>query len=148
MSDGNEKLYDFRKRSDAAATVFRDPSLTNQSEKDDADINVIVRRFGITGEMPKGLRVPTYGDYSQVHDFRSALEAVERAEAEFMSMPADVRAQFDNDPGVFLDFASDPSNLDALGELGLAIPIEPPPQPTPPTTPPAAPTAPPAPTPT
>ncbi|WNK14769.1 MAG: internal scaffolding protein [Microvirus sp.] len=122
MIDGNEKLYDLKARSDAAGLLCTDPSKTVQSDAEDADINTIVRRFGLTGTMPQGLKVPEYGDYDLVSDFHSALIAVEEARVNFMAMPANVRAEFGNDPGSFLHFASDPANIDALRDLGLAKP--------------------------
>lgn len=96
--------------------------MTQQQFAEDADINTIVRRFGITGQLPQGVRLPTYGDFTGVNDYRSALEALEAAKASFMAMPADVRAEFDNDPALFVEFCSDPANLPALRELGLAVP--------------------------
>ena len=122
MSDGNELIYDFKSRSDASGLVCKEPSLTVQADAEDADINTIVRRFGITGSMPQGVRVPEYVDYDQVFDYHSAQLAILEADANFMAMPAEVRAKFDNDPGKFLLVASDPGNIDFLRELGLAVP--------------------------
>lgn len=129
--------YDRDAASIATGLVCCDPSLTQQQFKEDADINTIVERFGITGKMPDNLRIPTYGDFTGVSDFRSALAAVEAAERDFMALPANIRADFDNDPQQFLEFADDPSNFSALREMGLTK--------TPPT--PAASAAPPSPAP-
>lgn len=119
--DGNEKLYDFARRSDECGLCCNDPSLTVQADAEDADINVIVHRFGLTGEMPVGMRVPQYQDYEGVFDFRTAQEQILYAQREFMSMPAEVRRRFENNPQVFLEFAADPANVDAMVEMGLAI---------------------------
>lgn len=97
-----------------------DPSLTQQHMADDADINVIVKRFGITGQMPSGVRLPTYGDFTGVGDYRSALEAVRDADDAFMELPADIRTRFDNDPQRYLDFAENPANQEEIYNLGLA----------------------------
>lgn len=120
MKDGNEKLYDYKKASEASALMCDDPSLTVQADMEDADINTIVRRFHITGEMPVSVRLPEYQDYEDVFDFQSAQNAILEAERTFMSIPADVRAKFDNDPQLFLEFAQNPENYDGLVELGLA----------------------------
>jgi len=45
------------------------PSLTVQSQKEEADINTIVRNFGVTGKVPVGVRTPTYGDFDGVDDY-------------------------------------------------------------------------------
>lgn len=100
------------------------PSLTVQEHTLDTDINVIVQRFGLTGTMPVNHRVPQYGDYSQIHDYRTAIEAVQAAQDHFMEMPHEVRSRFQNDPQLFLDYCSNPANMDGMRQLGLAIPKE------------------------
>lgn len=99
-----------------------DETRTVQSQAEEADINTIVRRFGLTGHMPEGVRPPMYGDFDTIGDYREAIEAVKAAERSFMAMPADVRYRFDNDPGSFVDFCSDPRNIDEMRKLGLAVP--------------------------
>ncbi|WNK14691.1 MAG: internal scaffolding protein [Microvirus sp.] len=124
MSDGNEKLYKFKQRSDESGLLCEDPSRTVQSDAVDADINVIVQRFGITGKMPEGIRLPEYGDFEGIDNYQEALAAIEDGQRNFMMLPANVRAEFDNDAGVFFNIASDPENIDYLRELGLAVPKE------------------------
>lgn len=97
-------------------------SRTIQSAKDDADINVIVKRFGVTGQLPAGVRMPSYGDYNGVSDFQSAMNVIREAEESFMMMPAEIRSQFGNDPQAFLEYCSDPENIDSLRKMGLANP--------------------------
>lgn len=116
--------YDTDAVSRETALVCDDPSLAVQSEADECDINTIVRRFGLTGVLPSGVRAPTYGDFTGVSDYREALEAIEAADESFYSMPADVRSRFQNDPARFVDFCSDPANLDEARRLGLAPPDE------------------------
>jgi len=99
-----------------------DPSLAQQQFAEDADINTIVRRFGITGKLPENATFPSYGDFTGISDYRSALEALDQADREFMALPAEVRAAMDNDPQRLLEFCSDPGNLPAMRELGLAVP--------------------------
>ena len=124
MSDGNEKLYDFVARSNACALVCEDPSLTVQSDSVDADINVIVARFGITGKMPENVRLPQFGDFEGVSSYLDAMLVMEDADRQFMSLPADIRAKFDNDPAVFHDIATNPENIGFLREIGLAKAVD------------------------
>jgi len=100
--------------------ICNDPSLAVQSQKDEADINVIVRNFGVTGRIPTGVRLPQYGDFNGVDDYRSAIEAVRLAEASFLQVPAEIRAKFDNDPQLFAEFVLKRDNLEQLREWGLA----------------------------
>lgn len=128
--------YDRDEASHWSGLSCKDPSLAQQHFAEDADINTIVRRFGITGQLPENASYPTYGDFTGISDYRTAIEAVRAAEAQFMAMPAHVRASFENDPQAFVEFCSDPVNLPAMREMGLAI--------TPTQTPSSAPTTPPA----
>lgn len=96
-----------------------DPSLAQQSFKDDADINVMLERFKVTGVMPQGVVMPTYGDFTGVSDYRTAVAAINKAQNAFMDMPANVRARFDNDPQKFLEFFADGKNREEAERLGL-----------------------------
>lgn len=104
------------------AITFEDPSLAVQSQKDEADINTIVRNFGVTGSVNVPSVLPSYGDFDGVDDYRSALEAVKAAQESFAALPATVRERFHHDPGAFLEYAENPANIDGLRELGLAKP--------------------------
>lgn len=96
-----------------------DPSLAQQSFKDDADINVMLEKFKVTGVMPQGVVMPTYGDFDGVSDYRTAVDALKKASDAFMDMPANVRKRFDNDPQKFLEFCADEKNRDEAIRLGL-----------------------------
>lgn len=97
----------------------KDPSLAQQNFKDEVDVNVLMERFKVTGQMPQGLRVPSYGDFSGVSDFRSAAESVRAAQDAFLALPAKLRNRFQNDPQAFLEFCSNPDNRDEMVSLGL-----------------------------
>lgn len=99
-----------------------DPSLAQQHQAEDADINTIVRRFGLTGQLPQNVRPPMYGDFGDGMDYRSSLHAIMAARDSFMKMPAHVRQRFGHDPAEFVDFCSNPENLDEMRKLGLAVP--------------------------
>lgn len=113
--------YDSDKVSEDTGLECKDVTLAQQHQADEADINTIVRRFGVTGQLPEPVRAPTFGDFTDVFDFRSAQDAILEANRSFMAMPADVRARFGNNPQFFVEFCSDPANLPELRKLGLAI---------------------------
>lgn len=98
-------------------------SKTIQSQAQEADINAIVRNFGVTGKLPTNVRVPTYGDFDGVSDYREAIEAIRDAEKSFLAMPADLRAKLGNDPHQFVEWCSKEENLPEMRKLGLAIPL-------------------------
>jgi len=117
--------FDAAAWSDFHGLKCEDPSLAVQSQKDEADINTIVRNFGITGKLPESVRVPMYGDFEGIEDYREALHAIKEAEASFLAMPSDLRNRLDNDPQRFLEWCADSSNLEEMRKLGLAVPLPP-----------------------
>lgn len=121
--------YDMNVAGDESGLKCLDPSLAVQASKDEVDINTIVRRFGLTGQLPEDVRAPVYGDFTEVVDYQTALNAVIAADASFMEMPADVRTRFGNDPQAFVEFCSDPKNVDEMRKLGLLVPEAPKPSP-------------------
>ena len=94
---------------------------TKQSFKDECDINELVRRFGLTGEMPQTLEMPKSGDFGTM-DFHEAMNAVRQAEEQFMTLPAEMRARFGHDPGALIAFLEDEKNKDEAIKLGLVNP--------------------------
>lgn len=108
---------------------FEQPSLTKQSFKNECDINQIIRRYidtgGLSAQNLQGYASGEYGDFSDIPDYRSALDQVRRAGEAFDTLPAVVRERFQNNVAGFLDFCNDPSNLDELRALGLARPVAP-----------------------
>lgn len=131
--------YDRVINSDVNSERDFDDTLTVQSMAEEADINTIVRRFGVTGQVSVPDRLPSYEDYDGVFDFQSAQQALIDANRSFMELPARVRSRFDNDPQQLLMFVSTLGSDDALMaeavELGLVskpIPgLNPPAQPGP-----------------
>lgn len=116
---------DFMPESDATGLDCSvEPSLTKQAFAEECDINTIVRRFGITGQLPENVRMPTYGDYTGVVDFKTAMDAMALARESFEAMPAHVRERFDNDTQKFVEFCSDEKNRDEAISLGL-VPAKP-----------------------
>lgn len=101
--------------------VSGEPSLTQQQFAKEVDINEIVRRFGITGQMPDVVVMPHSGDFSDVPDFHTAMNLIRQAEEGFMQVPAEIRARFNNDPGQFMAFFEDEKNRDEAIKLGLVI---------------------------
>lgn len=108
--------------SDAHALVVPvdELSLTKQSDAQSADINFIVKQFGVTQALPYGIAVPEYADYSDVpNDYHAAMNFISDSQDAFMQMPAALRSRFENDAGLFVEFFNDPANVDEARSLGL-----------------------------
>lgn len=106
---------------DSVAFETTGDSLTQQHMKKETDIREIIKkhdRTGIINHVNRG--IAQYGDYSEVNEYREALDLVNNAMGSFMELPSDIRKLFDNDPGEFFEFATNPDNADKMVELGLA----------------------------
>lgn len=119
--------YDRDAASLDAGLDCQDPTRAQQQFRDECDINTIVERFGITGQMPEQVATPMTGDFTEVVDYQTALDMLRQADEAFLTIPAEVRAQFDNDAGKFVTFVSDPANAEAMKELKLPRIVPPPP---------------------
>lgn len=94
--------------------------LVEQQHRDSCDINVIMRQYEKSGLITHVAEVdPSYGDFTTVNDFHSAVNQIKAAEAAFMTLDARLRKRFDNDPGKFLAFIEDDANRPEAEELGL-----------------------------
>lgn len=113
--------YDRDAVSDETGLRCEDESLAKQSFAEECDINTIVKRFRISGELPTGVVAPVYADYEDIFDFHSAMNAIAKAHEAFDAMPAEVRTRFQNDPAAFVAFCSDGANRDEAEKLGLVF---------------------------
>lgn len=101
--------------------VNDEPSLTKQCFQSECDINSIMKKWERTGVLENvRARQGHYGDFTNVSDYQSAVNAVVNAQEAFDSFPATLRARFRNDPALFLEFVDDPSNIEEMISLGLA----------------------------
>jgi len=94
-------------------------SLTVQSGKEDADINVIAKRMGATGQMPQPLDLSFYQDASDLPDLRAILEYSREAERAFMALPPEVRKRFHNSAAELWEFVLDDNNREEAVRIGL-----------------------------
>ena len=92
---------------------------TQQSQKDETDINKVIRRYTRTGTIERVSKFEAkFGDATG-GDFRDALELVTNAKESFYELPSNIRKRFDNDPGKLLAFMEDPLNRDEAITLGI-----------------------------
>ena len=97
-------------------------SLTEQSFKDQCDINNIVKQYERTGLMPhQRPNEPVYGDISDAPTFLEAQNIVVAGKEAFAALPAHVRDRFQNDPARYLAFMDNDENYDEAVKLGLVV---------------------------
>ncbi len=99
---------------------FHEPSMAKQSFKDECDINTIMSRFEKNGLLD---HIKEYqGQYivcPPQEDFHAAMNLVADAKSMFQKLPAQIRADFNNDPSAFLDFVDDPESRERMIKYGL-----------------------------
>lgn len=122
-----QAFHDFRKedRSDLYEFCTEGPSMTRQEFAEECDINSIMSRYdSYLADPMRSIREPSYVDFTVMPStLMGAMDAFKAAEAAFMTLPAQVRREFDNDPAMFADFASEPTNVDQMRDWGLAKPL-------------------------
>ena len=122
-------VSDFYK-SNGVDTVFNTvgPSLTRQEFAEECDINALMARYeghviGGPGNMAPA--EPMYADFGNMpKTLLEYMDFMNMAEAEFMRLPAVVRREFDNSAHMFVEFASNPENLEQMRTWGLAPPAK------------------------
>lgn len=98
---------------------------THQEFKDECDVNLIIPKYDRTGLLTHlNEAIAQYGDYSEVNEFQESMNLVISATENFMQIPSNIRQMFNNDPGQFFEFATNPANNEKMIELGLATPID------------------------
>lgn len=105
------------------------PSMTQQQYANECDLNNLVDKnmqFKDPAFLTKlqllgaGEKVqPLYGDFSDVPTYENALNTINKATDDFMSLPAKIRARFENDPVKLLEFVNNPDNYEEGLSLGI-----------------------------
>jgi len=111
-------------------TVNDKPTMTKQALKDDADVNNIIKRYNKIDLYADAMELEAiYGEIDSM-DLREAMDKVNASEEAFMKVPSEIRGQFENDAGKWIDYATDPANIDQMREWGFVNPEPPEEQPT------------------
>lgn len=100
-------------------------SLTQQSHAAAADVRNIIKQYDRTGliaNVNKG--IAKYGDYSEINEYSEALNIIRQADESFAEIPSHIREQFNNNAGLFFEFATNPKNAEEMVKMGLAKPLE------------------------
>lgn len=114
-----KKFYTAYSKKRRVVVVNKEPSMTQQSFKNECDINRIVgqyKKHGVITHLNNSKE--NYG-VAPSHSFHEAMNIVIQAQEMFDSLPSQLRKEFSNDPANFLEFVENPENYDDLIELGL-----------------------------
>lgn len=114
--------YDTNAAGDESGLKCLDKTRTKQSFKEECDINYLVDRYAVTGELPQLTLPPLAGDLPEGFTMQDALNQVVKAREAFQALPAAARARFQHDPVQFVEFCSDEANRDEMRKMGLWSP--------------------------
>lgn len=114
-----KKFFTAYSKKRRVVTVNKEPSMTQQSFKNECDINRIVGQYKKHGVMTHlNTSQANYG-VAPSHTFHEAMNIVIQAQEMFDSLPSQLRKEFSNDPASFLEFVENPENIEDMVEMGL-----------------------------
>lgn len=92
---------------------------TEQSHKNECDVNMIIRKYDKTGLITHTQEFEAkFGDM-RGDDYKTMLDKVVAAREKFDGLPSHVRDRFENSPEKFLRFFEDENNREEAIKLGL-----------------------------
>lgn len=97
--------YDHKWVSDQERIDTGTETIVQQHMKEEVDINNIVRRFGLTYDLPAWRGEGMYGDFTGISDYESAVAKIRAVDDRFLAMPAEIRDRFKNDPAELVRWA-------------------------------------------
>jgi hypothetical protein len=92
--------YDRDEVSKNTALVCEDESLAQQNMKSETDLNVMIRKYGVLPAQDVNWK--EFDATVIPKDYHELQNMMKEADAAFLSLPGEVRAQVDNDPAKFL----------------------------------------------
>ena len=95
-------------------TSCKSPTATVDTFAKDLDINVIVRKYALTGHPLPSIDTAVFGVDATVNDY---VEKYQAAKDHFMQLPSALRAQFNNDVQQFSSYLSASSDKDVASML-------------------------------
>lgn len=96
--------YDRDQVSKNTAVIFEDETLTQQNFKDDADLNIMIRKYGV---LPvQEVNWDEFDSSVIPSDYHQLQNQLIEADQAFMGLPAELRSQVDNDPAKLLALIS------------------------------------------
>uniref|UniRef100_A0AAU8B649 Internal scaffolding protein n=2 Tax=unclassified Microvirus TaxID=338099 RepID=A0AAU8B649_9VIRU len=116
-----------RKDFPVQASPCPDPSLTDQTARDEANINRLVDRYNNTGTFYDPFsrkvstpRMPFFADMTQIPTDPLELQNyMAKAQEAFMTLPPNLRRAFDNNPMALVAGLSDPAVRAKLVQIGV-----------------------------
>lgn len=100
-------------------TLNEIPSLTQQHLASECDINAIMAKIQLGEQVFINDRSAVYDDFTGVSTYQDAVNRIRAVEEEFMALPAEMRARFNNEPAELLKFIQNEENREEAIKIGL-----------------------------
>lgn len=95
--------------------------MCEQHHKQACDVNNILKQYDKTGLLTHVNNTQAhYGDFTEINEYQTSLNMVIEAQNSFMELPSAIRKRFGNDPGLFIEFVTNPENASEMVEMGLS----------------------------
>lgn len=111
-----------------SGTVNLEPTKTQQHQAEETNINVIMKKFGVTGVLPIARLPPSFMDVPDGLDAATARRMLMEGEEAFYQLPAEIRETFGNDLARYMGYVDQrlaAGDTETLRRLGLDIPAPP-----------------------
>lgn len=96
-------------------------SRTQQQFKDECNINNVIAKYDKTGIFTHVNEAQAhYFDNTKINEYQESLNLVIQSKLSFSKIPAEIRKRFGNDAGLYLEFVTNPDNMDEMVKMGLA----------------------------
>ena len=103
----------------------KSPSMAEPQHKNECDINRIMAKFRVTGQLPVTQKVPQYGDFTAVGDATETHIRADDLAARLDSLSPDLRAEIDRAGGVDRWLSLSPDNVKRLNPDSLSRQADP-----------------------
>lgn len=104
------------------------PSMAEPQHKNECDINRIMAKFRVTGQLPVTQKAPQYGDFTSVGDATETHIRADDLAARLESLSPDLRAEIARAGGVDRWLSLSPDNVKRLDSDSLSRQADPPAQ--------------------
>lgn len=101
-------------------TLNQLPTKTQRHFQDEVNVNNIMRKYRQTGTITHlNNKQGKFADLTSAPDYFESISQIRTAQQAFDQLPSELRARFQNDPALMLDFIHNPENHDEGVKLGL-----------------------------
>lgn len=118
----NNRRWQYRGEIDFSGS----PSMAEPQYKNECDINRIMAKFRVTGQLPVTPKVPQYGDFTAVGDATETQIRAADIAARLESLSPDLREEIERAGGVDVWLSLSPDNVKRLNPESLSPQAEPP----------------------